>query len=88
MSISLRCESCKKKIKAPDGAGGKYGACPFCNHRCYIPLQKSEDEEELKLAPIDEQEEARYEQMMAETRDLTENILHENQIPDEDESSK
>ena len=76
MSIILHCESCKKKIKAPDGAGGKYGPCPFCKHRCYIPLPKTDDEEELKLAPIDEYEEVEYKKKMAETHNLTRKILH------------
>ena len=44
MSISLHCESCKKKIKAPDETGGKWGKCPHCGHRCYIPLPKSNDD--------------------------------------------
>lgn len=83
MSISFHCESCKKKIKAPDQAGGKWGNCPYCKHRCYIPLPKTGDEEELRLAPIDELEESRVESMMRETHNLTQNILHESRIPDE-----
>ena len=83
MSISFNCESCKKRIKAPDNAGGKWGSCPYCKHRCYIPLPKSEDEEELKLAPIDIMEESRIDAMMRETHSLTRNILHESQIPEE-----
>lgn len=83
MPISFHCESCKKKIKAPDQAGGKWGSCPYCKHRCYIPLPKSEEEEELRLAPIDESEESRIEEMMKETHHLTQNILHESQMPEE-----
>ena len=83
MSISFHCESCKKKIKAPDEAGGKWGSCPFCKHRCYVPLPKTEDEEELQLAPIDESEESRIERMMKETHHLTQNILHESKIPED-----
>jgi len=77
MAITFHCESCKKKIKAPDGSGGKYGSCPYCNHRCYIPLPRAEDESELKLAPVDEKDETRHNKLMAETHSLTENILQE-----------
>jgi len=83
MSISFHCEQCKKKIKAPDDTGGKWGNCPHCNHRCYIPRPPSPDDEELKLAPIGESEEERYNRLMRETRDLTQNILHEKELPDE-----
>jgi len=51
--------------------------CPHCNHRCYVPLPRDENEPELKLAPIDENEESRYDSMMRETYNLTQNILHE-----------
>ena len=77
MSIVFNCQRCKKKIKAPDKNGGKYGQCPHCNYRCYIPLPPDENEPELKLAPIDEEEEIQYSDMMRKTYDLTQNILHE-----------
>lgn len=77
MAISLHCESCGSKIKAPDGTGGKYGRCPHCKHRNYIPLPKQPGEEELKLAPIDESEETKYAALMQETFHLTEKILDE-----------
>jgi len=83
MSISFHCESCKKKVKAPDTAGGKWGNCPHCKHRCYIPLPPAPDEEEIKLAPIEESEEEKYARMMRETRNLTLNIFHEVEQPDE-----
>ena len=77
MSISFKCQRCKKKIKSPDKNGGKYGQCPHCNYRCYIPMPPDENEPELKLAPIDEEEEVQYGEMMRKTYDLTQNILHE-----------
>lgn len=80
MSISITCEKCNKKIKAPDEAGGKYGSCPHCKNKCYIPLPLRDGEEELKLAPL---EEDNYEEMMAQTHSLTENILHETAVPDD-----
>ncbi|HIJ67513.1 MAG TPA: hypothetical protein HPP87_08270 [Planctomycetes bacterium] len=83
MSISFHCESCKKRIKAPDESGGKWGNCPYCNHRCYIPRPPAADDEELKLAPIDESDETRYGRLMQETRSLTQDILQEKKLQDE-----
>ena len=77
MSITFHCESCKKKIKAPEESGGKYGSCPHCKHKCYVPLPPSEDDEELKLIPLDEGYEDEYKRMMRETYGLTQNILEE-----------
>jgi len=82
MGISFHCESCKKKIKAPNDAGGKWGNCPFCKHRCYIPLPKSDDEPELKLAPIDEADETQMDTLMQETQFLTQSLLSM-EIPEE-----
>ncbi len=84
MAIILHCESCGAKIKAPDEGGGKYGRCPNCNHRNYIPAARIGDEPELKLAPIDPNEETRYARLMEETSELTRQILDENEPLDED----
>ncbi|MBN1787668.1 MAG: hypothetical protein JW806_04670 [Sedimentisphaerales bacterium] len=86
MPISFQCENCAKKITAPDTAGGKWGKCPACHHRCYVPMPKSDDEEELKLAPIDDEEEKKYEQAMQESHSLTGMLLH--QTDDSEEVSK
>ena len=88
MSISFHCENCKKKVNAPDGTGGKWGRCPHCNHRCYIPLPKSKGEGELKLAPIDPNEEVEYEKMIKETQDLRQDILHEKEEPPEPDEKR
>lgn len=82
MGISFHCESCKKKIKAPDEAGGKWGKCPFCNHRCYIPLPKS-DEPDLRLLPIDAADETKVEQLMRQTHSVTHEILRERELYDD-----
>ena len=87
MSISLHCESCKKKIKAPDATGGKWGNCPFCNHRCYIPRPASPDDEVLTLAPVDASDETRYGKLMQETQNLRQNILQEKEVPDDSSSA-
>ena len=87
MTISFSCESCNKKIKAPDNSGGKYGPCPYCKHRCYIPMPQS-DEIKLNLAPIDEKEEIQYDELMVETRNITENILQtKDDAPDPSEQA-
>jgi hypothetical protein len=83
MSINLHCESCKKKIKAPDATGGKWGQCPYCKHRCYIPLPKSDDEPELVLQPLDESEKTQMDKLMRETKDLTKQILSQSDLPEE-----
>jgi hypothetical protein len=88
MGISFKCECCEKKIKAPDSAGGKWGACPSCNHRCYIPLPHTDGEDELLLAPIDPNEESQYQDMMKATHDLTKKVLNETTMPDDDGSDE
>lgn len=85
MSISFHCECCKKKIKAPDDTGGKWGNCPHCKHRCYIPMPENAfaNEEELVLEPVDESEEKQYQDMMRQTRALQQEILHETAADDD-----
>lgn len=83
MPITLHCESCKKKIKAPDDAGGKYGNCPYCKHKCYIPLPPEPDEPELRLIPLDASEETQLSEFMKEQKILTQTILKENANLDE-----
>lgn len=84
MSIGFHCESCKKKIKAPDASGGKWANCPYCKHRCYIPLPKTDNEPELTLAPLNENEESQIAELMEETKDLTYEILSQSALPEED----
>ncbi|MHC4963106.1 MAG: hypothetical protein ACYTGA_13450 [Planctomycetota bacterium] len=84
MPISFHCQSCKKQIKAPDATGGKWGNCPYCNHRCYIPLPKSDDEPELVLLPLDESDETQIAELMQETKNLTKEILSQGDLPDEE----
>jgi hypothetical protein len=83
MPITLHCESCKKKIKAPDEAGGKWGNCPYCKHKCYIPLPKQDDEPELRLIPLAPSEETQFNELMNETKSITHTILKENATLDE-----
>jgi hypothetical protein len=81
MSIKFHCEHCGKKIDAPDTAGGKWGKCPSCHNKVYVPQPKAE-EDELKLAPIDETEEEKQKRLLAESFQITQNILQEKNAPD------
>ncbi len=81
MAISFHCEHCNRKIEAPDKAGGKWGKCPACHSKVYVP--DSNAEEELKLAPVDEQEQAKQKELMVETFKLAQDILLEREVPDE-----
>ena len=53
MAIVFHCEHCGKEIRAADTAGGKWGRCPACHNKLYVPKMEEDEEEELKLAPID-----------------------------------
>ncbi len=86
MSIKFHCEHCGKKIDAPDSAGGKWGKCPACHNKVYVPQPETEDE--LKLAPIDETEEERQKRLLAETFQLTQSILQEKEVPNAGLSSQ
>lgn len=80
MAIIFHCPHCGKKIEAVDSAGGKWGKCPACHNKVYVP-PKQHDEDELKLAPVDEVEEERRKQLMAETYRLRQDILEERDVP-------
>ena len=62
MGISFHCEHCGKKIEAPDTAGGKWGKCPACHNKVYVPANNPPDDE-LRLAPIDTEEERKRKKM-------------------------
>jgi hypothetical protein len=80
MAIVFHCDYCGKKIEAPDSAGGKWGKCPACHNKLYVPALESD--EELKLAPIDLTAEEKEKQLMDETYRLTQDILKERDIPE------
>ena len=80
MTITFHCEHCGKKIEAADAAGGKWGKCPSCHNKLYVPSMDTD--EELKLAPINETDVERKHRLMAETQRLTQDILKEKDIPD------
>jgi hypothetical protein len=80
MAIIFNCQFCGKEIKASDNAGGKWGKCPTCQKKVYVPSPDAD--EDLKLAPLDTQFEERERQLMAETYRITQDILQEREVPD------
>lgn len=43
MAISFECESCGKKLKAPDTAAGKHVKCPQCGIKTQVPESAAEE---------------------------------------------
>ncbi len=82
MGISFNCEYCGRKIEAPDGAAGKLGKCPGCHRKLRIPQPQADEDEQLRLAPIDESDLAKEKQLMAETYRLAQDILSERAGPE------
>jgi hypothetical protein len=84
MSISFHCEHCGKKIEAPDTAGGKWGKCPGCHNKVYVPASKpAQPDDELRLAPLDTDDEVNKRKMLAEEARLRQDILKETNVPEE-----
>ncbi|MBN2020969.1 MAG: hypothetical protein JW749_12190 [Sedimentisphaerales bacterium] len=81
MSITFHCEHCGKKIEAPDNAGGKWGKCPGCKNKVYVPSREPHDE--LRLAPLDTEDERKQKELRAETIRLRQDILSETAVPEE-----
>jgi len=81
MPVTFHCEHCGKKIEAPDSAGGKWSKCPACHNKLYVPNLGSD--EELKLAPIDEGDEAKQKRLMAESHKLIQDIMLETKTPND-----
>jgi phage FluMu protein Com len=88
MSITFKCEHCGKKIEAPDAAGGKWGKCPGCKNKVYVPSKEAEAEGELRLAPIDTEEEKKRKQMLIEEARLRQEIMSETDVPEEGKQAK
>jgi len=85
MAISFHCTYCGKKIEAADESAGKWGKCPACHNKLYIPDLSTD--EEIKLAPVNKDEEEREKQLLAETFRLEQDILSEREIPEESAST-
>jgi len=76
MSIDLHCPQCAKLIRAPDDAGGRFGKCPYCERKVYIPTPP-EQIEDIPLAPVDEEEERRAEELRREAMELAATVAHD-----------
>jgi hypothetical protein len=74
MGITFHCEHCGNKITAKDESAGKWGVCPACHNKLYIP-DLNVEADDLKLAPIDESEEEKRKRLMEETHRLRLDIL-------------
>jgi hypothetical protein len=84
MAIVFHCQFCNKEIKAADDAGGKWGKCPKCHNKVYVPsVDFDKEDDELKLAPIDEEGMKREKELLAETYRLTQDILEERETPND-----
>lgn len=80
MSIELHCTKCGKLIKAPDEAGGRRGKCPYCKESVYVPMPH-DDSEEIRIAPIDEDEERRARELRRESAGYIASVGHETGSP-------
>ena len=81
MSITFHCTYCGRKVEAPDSAGGKWGKCPACHNKLYVPGLAPD--QELKLAPVDTADLEKQKQLSAETRRVEQDILSETEEPAE-----
>jgi hypothetical protein len=89
MTIKFQCEHCGKKIEAPSDVGGKRGRCPACKNPVYIPRDTETDqEEELKLAPLDEDDEIHQKELIAETFKVGQDILKEKGITEPEDTNE
>ncbi len=82
MAITFHCEHCGKEIKTKEENGGKRAKCPYCKNTIYVPKPVSEKEvEELKLEPVDEEEEKRKRELLNQTYRIQEDILSQKEVP-------
>lgn len=81
MAITFHCEYCGKKIEAQEKNAGRWGKCPSCHKKIYVPNLEAEDD--LKLAPIDEEDEERKRRLIEETFMLEQQILNEKAAPEQ-----
>lgn len=73
MSIEIHCDHCGKLIRAPETAAGKRGKCPYCDQSVYIPTPPDQGGE-IGLAPLDEDDERRIEELRRESAEYAATI--------------
>ena len=83
MDIEFHCEHCGKVVTAPEDAAGRRGKCPHCDRKVYIPYPSDEAQGELRLAPLDPEDERRRLKAHAEAVELQYRLLHEQAAPGE-----
>jgi hypothetical protein len=71
-------------MEAQDSAAGKWAACPACHKKIYVPSPKTEEDDELTLAPIDETEEEKRKRLLQESYQIAQAILKEKDVPEGD----
>jgi hypothetical protein len=85
MSTIVQCKQCNKKIEVPDKARGHRIKCPACAHIIQVD-PPSPETDELRLAPLDENEENVRKQLLAERLEITESIFQEKPAPVESQT--
>lgn len=83
MAIEFHCEHCNHLIKAAPEIAGQTGKCPCCGVETYIPSPIEEENEELGLAPIDEEFEQHRKQAALEDAEYQRKLLKEKATPEE-----
>ena len=81
MAIIFHCDHCGKKIEAQEKVAGKWGKCPSCHNKIYVP-NLNVNADDLKLAPVDEETKKRKKKLMAETFAVEQEILDDRETPD------
>lgn len=82
MAIEFHCEHCGTLVRTGEENAGKRGKCPSCHQSVYIPTPDDQIET-LELAPVDEEEERRKQALLEETRQLTQELMHDRNVPPE-----
>ena len=80
MAIEFHCQHCGSMVRTGDEHAGKRGKCPHCHNSVYIPTP-SEQIEVLDIAPLDADDEKQRKELLDESRDLAQSILHESGAP-------
>ena len=75
--VQFICEHCRKAVTAPDEAAGKRGKCPHCEQTSYIPVPREDREEDIPLAPIEDDLTPQQREEQAVLREMERLILEE-----------
>jgi phage FluMu protein Com len=80
MSIEVHCDHCGRLLRASDEAAGKQAKCPACGQEVYVPTPHGQIEE-LELAPLDEADEKRREEIRRAEHELEEDLRKDTRPP-------